>query len=189
MVYCKSRDGKKFVTPETRLFENRIVSFVKQFTDESCEELQMKLLCLDVGGKGKDQENISIYLNSGGGVVTAGLGLLNVIHSLDSKVDVVCVGQACSMGAVLLACTSGKRMAMKDSRIMIHQPLGGFNGQCSDIQLHAAEIQRLKEKLISMLADSTKGKVGFEEMEALCDRDNFLSASQALELGLIDEII
>lgn len=189
MVHCKSRDGKKYVTPETRLFENRIVSFVKTFTDETCEDLQTKLLCLDVGVKGKDRENISIYLNSGGGAVTAGLGLINVIHSLDSKVDVVCVGQACSMGAMLLACTSGKRMAMKDSRVMIHQPLAGYEGQCSDIQLHAAEIQRLKVKLIGMLADSTKGKVSYDEMERLCDRDNFLTPEQALEYGLIDEII
>ena len=189
MIYCKSRDGKKFVSPKTRLFENRIVSFVKPFTDETCEDLQSMLLCLDVGGRDSKHEPISIYLNSGGGAVTAGLGLLDVIDSLDSKVDVVCVGQACSMGAMLLACTTGRRMAMKNSRIMIHQPLGGIQGQCSDIQLHAAEIQRLKTKLITMLADSTNGKVTVEEMEELCNRDNFLTPEKALEYGLIDEVI
>ena len=189
MVYCKSRDGKKFVAPETRLYENRIVSFVRGFDDASCEELQLSLLCLDVGKKGESRDDISIYLNSGGGVVTAGLGLIDVIHSLDSKVNVVCVGQACSMGAMLLACTSGERLAMKRSRIMIHQPLGGFSGQCSDIIIHAAEIERMKNLLIDMLTESTKGKTSRERMVDLCDRDCYLTPEQALEIGLIDGII
>ncbi|PSV01136.1 ATP-dependent Clp protease proteolytic subunit [Photobacterium kishitanii] len=188
MIMCLSSDKKHYVSPETRLYENRIISFVSEFNDKTCEQITHNLLCLDECMASDAPKDIDVILNSGGGSVTAGLGLINTMESLSSKVNIIVTGQAASMGAVFLACATGRRIAQKDSRIMIHQPLGGYSGQASDILIHANEIKRMKALLYKKLTDTTKGKCTIKRMEELCERDNFLTPEMALELGLIDEI-
>ena len=134
-----------------------------------------------------DDKDITIYINSPGGSVTAGMAIYDTMNYIKCDVSTVCIGLAASMGAFLLSSgTKGKRYSLPNSEIMIHQPLGGFRGQASDIMIHAENIQKTKEKLNQILAQNT-GK-DYEQVVKDTDRDNFMSAEEALEYGLIDKI-
>ena len=144
-----------------------------------------QLLFLEAEDPDKD---ISLYINSPGGVVTAGMAIYDTMQFIKPDVRTLCVGQACSMGAFLLAGGApGKRAALPNSRVMIHQPLGGFRGQASDIQIHAQEILKIKQTLNERLAFHTGQPL--ERVEQDTDRDNFMSAEQAKAYGLVDEVL
>jgi ATP-dependent Clp protease protease subunit len=134
------------------------------------------------------EKDISLYINSPGGVVTAGLAIYDTMQFLKCDITTYCVGQAASMGAVLLAAgAEGKRYALPNARIMIHQPLGGAQGQATDINIQAQEIMRIKQILNGILADHSGRSI--EDLEKDTDRDNFMSAEQAVEYGLVDEVV
>jgi ATP-dependent Clp protease protease subunit len=131
-----------------------------------------------------------MYINSPGGSVVDGLAIYDTMQYIKCDVSTIAMGLAASMGAVLLAGgTNGKRFALPNAEIMIHQPLGGFHGQASDIEIHAKNIIETKKKLTELLAKSTNGKTNFKTMEKLCDRDNFMDVNTALDIGLIDHIV
>lgn len=169
----------------SRLLKDRIVFIGTPIDDHVASVLIAQLLFLDADDPGKD---IRIYINSPGGVVTAGLAIYDTMQYLRSDCATYCMGQAASMGAFLLAGgTPGKRYALPNARIMIHQPLGGARGQASDIEIQAAEIMRLKKKLNDLLAKHCGRDVA--EILKDTDRDNFMEAAQAKEYGLIDEVL
>ncbi len=169
----------------SRLLRERVVFLSGQVEDMMANIAVAQLLFLE--SENPDKE-ISMYINSPGGSVTAGMGIYDTMQFVKPKVATVCVGQAASMGAVLLAAgAKGKRFALPHSRIMIHQPLGGFQGQASDIDIHAREILYIRERLNGVLAQHT-GK-NIEEIAKDTERDNFMSADQARDYGLIDAVI
>jgi len=171
----------------SRLLKDRIVLLNGGVDDQSACSIVQQLLFLD---SENDQEDITLWINSPGGVVTAGMAIFDTMNYIKSDVSTIVMGQACSMGAFLLSQGApGKRFALPNSRIMIHQPLGGAQGQASDMELHVKEILRMKEELTRIMAESTNDKTSFEDMLVKCDRDNFLSPEEALEIGLIDKII
>jgi ATP-dependent Clp protease protease subunit len=144
-----------------------------------------QLLFLEADNPDKD---ISLYINSPGGSVTAGMAIYDTMQFIKPDVSTLCIGQAASMGALLLAAgEKGKRFCLPNSRVMIHQPLGGFQGQASDIEIHAKEILFLKEKLNQILASHTGQPL--KKIAADTDRDNFLSAEQSVEYGMVDQVI
>ena len=168
----------------TRLMMDRIIFLGSQIDDYIANVIQAQLLYLDSADPGKD---ISIYINSPGGMVYAGLGIYDTMQYVSSDVSTICTGMAASMAAVLLvAGEKGKRFALKHSRVMIHQPLGGAQGQASDIKIHAERILKMKEKLNRIFAEKT-GKP-YEQVCIDTDRDNFLSAEEALDYGIVDHI-
>jgi ATP-dependent Clp protease protease subunit len=169
----------------SRLLKDRIV-FLGEAIDNSVANLVVgQLLFLESVDPDRD---IYLYINSPGGSVTAGMAVLDTMGFIKPDVCTICIGEAASMGALLLAGgAAGKRYALPNSRIMIHQPLGGFSGQATDIQIRAKEILRIKDKLNRILADATGQPV--ERIEADTERDNFMSAEEAQEYGLIDRII
>ena len=169
----------------SRLLKDRIV-FLGEAIDNSVANLVVgQLLFLESVDPDRD---IYLYINSPGGSVTAGMAILDTMGFIKPDVCTICIGEAASMGALLLAGgAAGKRYALPNSRIMIHQPLGGFSGQATDIQIRAKEILRIKDKLNRILADATGQPV--ERIEADTERDNFMSAEEAREYGLIDRII
>ena len=169
----------------SRLMMDRIIFLGTQIDDYTANTLQAQLLYLDSVDPGKD---ISIYINSPGGSVTAGLAIYDTMQFISSDVATLCSGMAASMAAVLLvAGKEGKRSALKHSRVMIHQPLGGFQGQATDVDIHAREMLRIKERLNTMLAENT-GK-SYDEVVRATERDNFLTPEQALEFGIIDRVL
>ncbi len=169
----------------SRLLKDRIVFLGTPVTDDVANVIIGQLLFLDADDPDKD---INLYINSPGGSVTAGLAIYDTMLYVRSPVSTICVGQAASMGAVLLAAGEpGKRYALPNSRVMIHQPLGGFSGQASDIEIHAREILSMKERLNEILAKHTGQEVS--RIAADTDRDNFMSAEEAKEYGLIDEVV
>ena len=169
----------------SRLMMDRIIFLGTQVDDYTANVIQAQLLYLDSADPGKD---ISIYLNSPGGSVYAGLGIYDTMQFISSDVATICTGMAASMAAVLLtAGAKGKRSALKHSRVMIHQPLGGAQGQASDIKIHADHILRIRAKLNRMLSEQT-GK-DLETIERDTERDNFMSAEEACAYGLIDKVI
>ena len=169
----------------SRLMMERIIFLGTQIDDYTANTLQAQLLYLDSVDPGKD---ISIYINSPGGSVTAGLGIYDTMQFISSDVATICTGMAASMAAVLLvAGQEGKRSALTHSRVMIHQPLGGVQGQASDIEIHARELIKIKQKLNELLAKHTGQPL--EKVERDTDRDNFMSSEAAKEYGLIDEVI
>ena len=169
----------------SRLLRDRVV-FIGDAIDNSQANLVVaQILYLESADASKD---IHLYINSPGGSVTAGMAILDTMRFVKPHVSTICVGEAASMGALLLAAgEQGKRYALPNARIMIHQPLGGFHGQATDIQIRAREMLRIKDKLNRLLADATRQQ--FERVEADTERDNFMSAEEALEYGLIDRII
>jgi ATP-dependent Clp protease protease subunit len=169
----------------SRLLKDRVI-FLGEAIDNSVANVVIgQLLFLESVDPEKD---IHLYINSPGGSVTAGMAILDTIRFIKPPVSTICIGEASSMGAVLLAAgEKGKRFSLPNSRIMIHQPLGGFHGQATDIQIRAREMLRVKDKLNRILADSTGQP--FERLEADTERDNFMSAEEAMEYGLIDRII
>ena len=169
----------------SRLLKDRVI-FLGDAIDNSVANIVVgQLLFLESADPDKD---IHLYINSPGGSVTAGMAILDTMNFIKSQVCTICIGEASSMGAVLLATgEKGKRFALPNARIMIHQPLGGFHGQATDIQIRAREMLRFKDKLNRILAEATGQP--FERIEADTERDNFMSAEEALEYGIIDKVI
>ncbi|MEE1285661.1 MAG: ATP-dependent Clp endopeptidase proteolytic subunit ClpP [Ruminobacter sp.] len=185
MVIEQTAKGERSFDIYSRLLKERIVFLTGQVEDHMANLIVAQLLFLESEDPDKD---IYLYINSPGGVVTAGMSIYDTMQYIRPDVCTICSGQACSMGSFLLAAgTPGKRFSLPSSRIMIHQPLGGFSGQASDIEIHARETLRIKEELNKKLALHT-GK-SMAEIIAATDRDNFLSAEEAKEFGLIDEIL
>jgi len=169
----------------SRLMMDRIIFLGTQVDDYTANVIQAQLLYLDSSDPGKD---ISIYLNTPGGSVYAGLGIYDTMQFISSDVATICTGMAASMGAVLMvAGAEGKRSALKHSRIMIHQPMGGAQGQASDIEITAREIQKLKKELYTIIADHSHNT--FERIEKDSDRDYWMTAEEALEYGMIDKVL
>ena len=169
----------------SRLMMDRIIFLGTQIDDYAANVIQAQLLYLDWSDPGKD---ISIYLNTPGGSVYAGLGIYDTMQYISSDVSTICTGMAASMGAVLLvAGTTGKRFALQHSRVMIHQPMGGAQGQASDIEITAREIQKLKKELYTIIANHS-GKPD-EQIEKDSDRDYWMTAAEAKEYGMIDDVL
>lgn len=169
----------------SRLMMDRIIFLGTQVDDYAANVIQAQLLYLDTSEPGKD---ISIYINSPGGSVYAGLGIYDTMQYISSDVSTICTGMAASMAAVLLvAGEKGKRFALKHSRVMIHQPLGGVQGQASDIEITAREILKLKKELYTIISDHSG--VDFAKVEADSDRDYWMTAVEAQEYGMIDKVL
>ena len=186
-VIEQSGRGERAFDIYSRLLKERIIFLVGPVDDHTANLVVAQLLFLESENPDKD---IYFYINSPGGSVTAGMSIYDTMKFIKPDVQTLCLGQAASMGAFLLSAgTKGKRFALPNSRIMIHQPLisGGLGGQASDIEIHARELLKLKEKLNKILADHT-GK-SIEEVARDTDRDNFMSAQEAMEYGLIDKVI
>lgn len=185
MVIETSGRGERAYDIYSRLLRERVVFLVGPVTDATANLVVAQLLFLESENPDKD---IHLYINSPGGSVTAGMAIYDTMQFIKSDVSTLCIGQAASMGAFLLAAgEKGKRFALPNSRVMIHQPLGGFQGQASDIEIHAKEILYLKQKLNEMLAQHTGQSL--EQIERDTDRDNFLSATAAAEYGLVDQVL
>ena len=169
----------------SRLMMDRIIFLGTEIDDYTANTLQAQLLYLDSADPGKD---ISIYINSPGGSVYAGLGIYDTMQFINSPVATICTGMAASMAAVLLvAGNEGRRSALKHSRVMIHQPMGGAKGQASDIEITAREIQKLKQELYTIIADHSH--TPYDKVWADSDRDYWMTSQEALEYGMIDQIL
>ncbi|MFZ4457082.1 MAG: ATP-dependent Clp endopeptidase proteolytic subunit ClpP [Bacteroidales bacterium] len=169
----------------SRLMMDRIIFLGTQVDDYTANVIQAQLLYLDSADPGKD---ISIYLNSPGGSVYAGLGIYDTMQYISSDVSTICTGMAASMAAVLLvAGQKGKRLALTHSRVMIHQPMGGAQGQASDIEITAREIQKLKKELYTIIADHSGNE--FDRIQKDSDRDYWMTSAEALEYGMIDKVL
>lgn len=169
----------------SRLMMDRIIFLGTQIDDHTANVIQAQLLYLDSSDPGKD---VSIYINSPGGVVYAGLGIYDTMQYISSDVSTICTGMAASMAAVLLvAGEKGKRFALKHSRVMIHQPLGGAQGQASDIEITAREILKLKNELYEIISDHSGQPI--EKVAANSDRDYWMTAVEAAEYGMIDKVL
>lgn len=185
MVIEQSARGERAYDIYSRLLKERVIFCVGQVEDHMANLIIAQLLFLESENPDKD---ISLYINSPGGVVTAGLAIYDTMQFIKPDVSTLCVGQAASMGALLLAAgAKGKRYSLPNSRMMIHQPLGGYQGQASDIEIHANEIIGLRKKLNSILSHHTGQPI--ENISADTDRDNFMGADKAVEYGLIDAVI
>ena len=185
MVVEQTNRGERSYDIYSRLLQDRIVLLSGEVNDESANLIVAQLLFLQAQDPKK---TINMYINSPGGSVTAGLAIYDTMQFISCPVATYCIGQAASMGAVLLtAGAKGKRFALPNARIMIHQPWGGAEGKASDIEITAREIIRLKEKLNRILADNTGRPL--EEIERDTERDNFMTAEQALAYGLIDRVV
>ena len=177
--------GERSYDIYSRLLKERIIFLGGGVDDHVANLIIAQLLFLEAEDADKD---IHLYINSPGGVVTAGMAIFDTMRYIKAPVSTICVGQAASMGAFLLAAgEKGKRFSLNHSRIMIHQPLGGFQGQATDINIHAKEILRMKDELNSLLAELT-GQT-FEKVEGDTERDYFMSAADAKDYGLIDAIV
>lgn len=169
----------------SRLMMDRIIFLGTDVNDYTANVIQAQLLYLDSSDPGKD---VSIYINSPGGSVYAGLGIYDTMQYISSDVATICTGMAASMAAVLLvSVAAGKRYALKHSRVMIHQPMGGAQGQASDIEITAREIQKLKKELYTIIADHSGQQ--FEKVERDSDRDYWMTAKEAEEYGMIDRVL
>ncbi|MBR6796241.1 MAG: ATP-dependent Clp endopeptidase proteolytic subunit ClpP [Clostridia bacterium] len=184
MVIEQTERGERSFDIYSRLLNDRIVFLCDEVNDVTASLVVAQLLFLEAQDPDKD---ISLYINSPGGSITAGMAIYDTMNFIKCDVSTICVGMAASMGAFLLASgAKGKRFALPNSEIMIHQPLGGMKGHASDIKIHADRIIRIREKLNKILSDVT-GKP-LEIIEKDTDRDNFLSAEEAVEYGLVDKI-
>lgn len=184
MVIEQTARGERSFDIFSRLLKERVIFMVGQVEDHMANLIVAQLLFLESENPEKE---IHLYINSPGGVVTAGLAIYDTMQFITPPVSTVCMGQAASMGAVLLAAgAEGKRFCLPHSRVMIHQPLGGFQGQASDILIHAEETQKVKKTLNEILAKHTKQP--YEKVVKDTDRDYFLSAQQSVEYGLVDRI-
>ncbi|KOO02652.1 ATP-dependent Clp endopeptidase proteolytic subunit ClpP [Vibrio nereis] len=185
MVVEQTSRGERSYDIYSRLLKERIIFLTGQVEDNMANLVVAQLLFLESENPDKD---IFLYINSPGGSVTAGMSIYDTMQFIKPNVSTLCTGQACSMGAFLLAGGApGKRYVLPNSRVMIHQPLGGFQGQASDIQIHAQEILSIKSKLNTLLAEHTGQPM--EVIERDTDRDNFMSAEQAVEYGLVDAVL
>ena len=185
MVIESSGRGERAFDIYSRLLKERVVFLVGEVNDHTANLIVAQMLFLESENPDKD---IHFYINSPGGSVTAGMAIYDTMQFIKPNVSTLCIGQAASMGAFLLAAgEKGKRFALPNSRVMIHQPLGGFRGQASDIEIHAKEILYLKKRLNELLAQHTGQSV--ETIERDTDRDNFLSAPDAVKYGLVDQML
>jgi ATP-dependent Clp protease, protease subunit len=185
MVIEQSGRGERAYDIYSRLLKERVVFLVGPVTETTANLIVAQLLFLESENPDKD---IFFYINSPGGSVSAGLAVYDTIRFIKPHVSTLCVGQAASMGALLLgAGEKGKRYCLPNSRVMIHQPMGGFQGQASDIEIHAREILFLKQRLIEILAEHTGQST--ERIARDTDRDNFLSGKEAVEYGLVDKVL
>jgi ATP-dependent Clp protease protease subunit len=185
MVVEQSSRGERAYDIYSRLLKERVIFMVGQVEDHMANLIVAQLLFLESENPDKD---IHLYINSPGGSVTAGMSIYDTMQFVKPDVATMCVGQAASMGAVLLAGgAEGKRYALPHSRTMIHQPLGGFQGQATDIEIHAKEILEIRERLNTVLAKHTGQPM--ERIQADTDRDFFLSAAESVEYGLIDKVM
>lgn len=185
IVVEQSGRGERAYDIYSRLLKERIIFLGGGIDDHVANLIIAQLLFLEAEDPDKD---IHLYINSPGGVVTAGMAIFDTMRYIKAPVSTICVGQAASMGAVLLAAgEKGKRYSLNHSRIMIHQPLGGFQGQATDINIHAREILRMKDELNNILSNLTGQQL--EKIESDTERDFFMSAADAVEYGLIDSIV
>ncbi|WP_407330926.1 ATP-dependent Clp endopeptidase proteolytic subunit ClpP [Enterovibrio sp. 27052020O] len=185
MVVEQTSRGERSYDIYSRLLKERVIFLTGQVEDHMANLVVAQLLFLESENPEKD---IFLYINSPGGSVTAGMSIYDTMQYIKPNVSTVCMGQACSMGAFLLAGgAKGKRYCLPNSRVMIHQPLGGFQGQASDIQIHAQEILTIKNKLNSLLAEHTGQPL--EVIERDTDRDNFMASQDAVDYGLVDAIL
>ena len=185
MVVEQSARGERAYDIYSRLLKERVIFLVGPVEDYMANLICAQLLFLEAENPDKD---IHLYINSPGGSVTAGMSIYDTMQFIKPDVSTICIGQACSMGAFLLAGgAAGKRHCLPNSRMMIHQPLGGFQGQASDIYIHAKEILHIRSRLNSLLAHHTGQSL--ETIERDTERDNFMSAERAAEYGLIDSVI
>ena len=185
MVVEQTSRGERSYDIYSRLLKERVIFLSGEVEDRMANLIVAQLLFLESEDPKKD---INIYINSPGGSVTAGMAIYDTMQSIKPEVRTLCMGQACSMGAVLLAGgAAGKRAALPNARVMIHQPLGGFRGQASDIQIHAQEILKIKQTLNERLAFHTGQSI--ERIEKDTDRDNFMSAEEAKAYGLVDDVL
>ena len=185
MVVEQTARGERSYDIYSRLLKERIIFLVGQVEDYMANLIVAQMIFLEAENPEKD---IHLYINSPGGSVTAGMSIYDTMQFIKPKVSTMCVGQACSMGALLLAGGArGKRYCLPHSRVMIHQPLGGFQGQASDIEIHAKEILFIKERLNQVLASHTGQP--YDVISKDTDRDNFMSGVEAKNYGLIDEVL
>ncbi|AKA23721.1 ATP-dependent Clp protease proteolytic subunit [Pseudomonas chlororaphis] len=185
MVIEQSARGERAYDIYSRLLKERVIFLIGPVEDYMANLVAAQLLFLEAENPDKD---IHLYINSPGGSVTAGMSIYDTMQFIKPDVSTICIGQACSMGAFLLAGgAAGKRHCLPNSRMMIHQPLGGFQGQASDIDIHAKEILHIRSRLNSLLAHHTGQTL--ETIERDTERDNFMSAERAAEYGLIDSVI
>jgi len=185
MVIEQSGRGERAYDIYSRLLKERVVFLVGPVTEVTANLIVAQLLFLESENPDKD---ISFYINSPGGMVSAGLAIYDTMQFVKPDISTLCVGQAASMGSLLLAAgAKGKRFCLLNSRVMIHQPMGGFQGQASDIEIHAKEILFLKGRLNEIMAKHTGQKI--ETIDRDTDRDNFLSADQAVQYGLVDKVL
>ncbi len=185
MVVEQTNHGERSFDIYSRLLNDRIVFLADEVNDTTASLVVAQLLYLEAQDPDKD---ICLYINSPGGSISAGMAIYDTMNFIKCDVSTICIGMAASMGAFLLSSgAKGKRLALPNSEIMIHQPLGGMKGQASDIKIHADHILRIRSKLNSILAQQT-GKP-LEQIERDTERDNFMTSQQALEYGLVDKVI
>lgn len=185
MVVEQTSRGERSYDIYSRLLKERVIFLVGQVEDHMANLVVAQLLFLESENPDKD---IHLYINSPGGAVTAGMAIYDTMQFIKPNVSTLCIGQAASMGAVLLAGgAAGKRHCLPNSRVMVHQPLGGFQGQASDIEIHAKEILTIRERLNGILAHHTGQDI--KQIQKDTDRDNFMNGEQALEYGLIDSVL
>lgn len=185
IVVEQTNRGERSYDIYSRLLKDRIIFLGTPIDDYVANLVIAQLIFLEADDPGQD---IFIYINSPGGVVTSGLAIYDTMQYIKPDIQTICIGQAASMGSFLLtAGTKGKRHALPNSRIMIHQPSGGFQGQASDIEIHATETRKIKDKLNAIMAKHTGRDV--KQVEKDSDRDNFMSAAEAKEYGLVDDVI
>ena len=185
MVIEQSGRGERSYDIYSRLLKERVIFLVGPVNDMTANLVVAQLLFLEAENPDKD---ISLYINSPGGSVTAGMSIYDTMQFVKPDVSTLCIGQAASMGAFLLAAgAKGKRFSLPNSRVMIHQPSGGFSGQSTDIQIQAKEIMYLREKLNAILANHTGRSA--EEIDRDTERDNFMSAEESVKYGMIDKVI
>ncbi|MBT6274612.1 MAG: ATP-dependent Clp endopeptidase proteolytic subunit ClpP [Chromatiales bacterium] len=184
-VFEQTARGEKFYDIYSRLLKERVIFMVGPVEDYTANIVVAQMLFLESENPDKD---IHLYVNSPGGAVTSGMAIYDTMQYIKPDVSTMCIGQAASMGALLLAGgTKGKRFALPHSRIMIHQPLGGFSGQASDIDIHAREILRVRERLNEILVLHTGQPL--ETIEQDTERDRFLEATEARDYGIVDEVL
>jgi len=184
-VIEKSPEGERSYDIYSRLLKDRIIFLGTDIDDDVANSIVAQLLFLSCDDGKKD---ISLYINSPGGVITSGLAIIDTMKLITPDIKTICIGQAASMASIILACgTKGKRIILENSRVMIHQPMGGARGQEKDIQIQAKEISRIKFRINNILSEKT-GKT-LDEIERDTDRDYFMEAEEALAYGIVDKIL
>ncbi|MGV3346706.1 ATP-dependent Clp endopeptidase proteolytic subunit ClpP [Enterobacteriaceae bacterium LUAb1] len=185
MVVEQTSRGERSYDIFSRLLKERIIFLTGQVEDHMANLIVAQMLFLEADNPEKD---IYLYINSPGGVITAGMSIYDTMQFIKPDVSTICMGQACSMGAFLLtAGAKGKRLCLPNSRVMIHQPLGGYQGQATDIEIHAQEILKVKKRMNTLMAEHS-GK-SLAQIESDTERDRFMSASESVEYGLVDSVM